>query len=45
MLKLVNDATIMGEYVNSKRMNVITWITVAILILLTVMLLITSILM
>jgi Mn2+/Fe2+ NRAMP family transporter len=44
MLKLVNDATIMGEYVNSKRMNIIAWITVAILILLTVMLLITSIL-
>jgi Mn2+/Fe2+ NRAMP family transporter len=32
----------MGEYVNSKRMNVITWITVAILIFLTVMLVVTS---
>ncbi len=42
MLKLVNDREIMGEYVNSKRMNIITWITVAILILLSIMLLVTS---
>jgi NRAMP (natural resistance-associated macrophage protein)-like metal ion transporter len=44
MLKLVNDATIMGDYVNSKRMNIIAWTTVGILIALTVVLLITSIL-
>jgi NRAMP (natural resistance-associated macrophage protein)-like metal ion transporter len=43
MLRLVNDRELMGEYINSKRMNVITWLTVAILILLTVMLLVTSI--
>ena len=42
MLKLVNNREIMGEYVNSKRMNVVTWITVMILILLTVMLVVTS---
>lgn len=42
MLRLVNDASIMGEYVNSKRMNVVAWFTVAVLILLTVMLLVTS---
>lgn len=42
MLRLVNDASIMGEYVNSKRMNVIAWFTVAVLILLTVLLLVTS---
>jgi NRAMP (natural resistance-associated macrophage protein)-like metal ion transporter len=42
MLRLVNDASIMGEYVNSKRMNVIAWFTVAVLILLTLMLLVTS---
>jgi NRAMP (natural resistance-associated macrophage protein)-like metal ion transporter len=42
MLRLVNDASIMGEFVNSKRMNVIAWFTVAVLILLTVMLLVTS---
>jgi Mn2+/Fe2+ NRAMP family transporter len=44
MLRLVNDRFLMGEYVNSRRMNVITWITVVVLILLTVMLLVTSVL-
>jgi len=44
MLRLVNDTEVMGAYVNSKRMNVVTWLTVAILILLTVMLLVTSLL-
>jgi Mn2+/Fe2+ NRAMP family transporter len=43
MLRLVNDKSIMGAYVNSRRMNIITWITVAVLILLTVMLLVTSV--
>jgi NRAMP (natural resistance-associated macrophage protein)-like metal ion transporter len=42
MLRLVNDKELMGEYVNSKRMNIITWVTVAILIFLTVMLVLTS---
>ena len=42
MLRLVNDVSIMGEYVNSKRMNVVAWFTVAVLILLTVLLLVTS---
>ena len=42
MLRLVNDASIMGEYVNSKRMNVVAWFTVAVMIVLTVMLLVTS---
>jgi NRAMP (natural resistance-associated macrophage protein)-like metal ion transporter len=42
MLRLINDASIMGEFVNSKRMNMIAWFTVAVLILLTVMLLVTS---
>jgi len=45
MLRLVNDRDLMGDYVNSKRMNVITWITVAVLILLTVMLVVTSVVM
>jgi Mn2+/Fe2+ NRAMP family transporter len=45
MLQLINNKEIMGEYVNSKRMNVIAWATVAILILLTFMLLVTSIMM
>lgn len=42
MLRLVNDKDLMGEYVNSRKMNIVTWTTVVILILLTVMLLVTS---
>jgi Mn2+/Fe2+ NRAMP family transporter len=42
MLRLINNREIMGEYVNSKRMNVITWTTVGILILLTLALVVTS---
>jgi Mn2+/Fe2+ NRAMP family transporter len=42
MLRLVNNREIMGEYVNSRRMNVVAWVTVAILILLTAALVVTS---
>lgn len=42
MLRLVNDKELMGEYVNSKRMNIIAWITVSTLILLTALLVLTS---
>jgi Mn2+/Fe2+ NRAMP family transporter len=42
MLRLVNDASIMGDFVNSRRMNMVAWFTVAVLILLTVLLLVTS---
>jgi Mn2+/Fe2+ NRAMP family transporter len=42
MLRLVNNREIMGEYVNSRRMNVVAWVTVAILVLLTAALLVTS---
>lgn len=42
MLRLVNDRELMGEHVNSKRMNVVTWITVAALIVLTLALLVSS---
>jgi Mn2+/Fe2+ NRAMP family transporter len=45
MLKLVNNSFIMGEYVNSRRMNIVTWVTVSILILLTAMLIVTSFIM
>jgi Mn2+/Fe2+ NRAMP family transporter len=38
MLRLVNDPEVMGEYVNSKRLNAVTWTTVGILILLTLLL-------
>jgi NRAMP (natural resistance-associated macrophage protein)-like metal ion transporter len=43
MLRLVNDREVMEGYVNSRRMNAITWITVILLILLTSLLLMTSI--
>jgi NRAMP (natural resistance-associated macrophage protein)-like metal ion transporter len=42
MLKLVNNVSLMGDYVNSRRMNVIAWLTVGVLIMLTALLLITS---
>ncbi|HTG00620.1 MAG TPA: divalent metal cation transporter [Nitrospirota bacterium] len=42
MLRLVNNREVMGNYVNSNRMNVITWITVVVLILLTLLLIISS---
>jgi Mn2+/Fe2+ NRAMP family transporter len=42
MLKLVNNKELMGEYVNSKRMNIITWTTVSIMIVLTLALVVTS---
>ncbi len=39
MLRLVNNRELMGEYVNSKRMNAVTWATVSVLIVLTLLLL------
>jgi len=42
MLRLVNDKELMGEYVNSRRMNIIAWTTVSILILLTALLVVTN---
>jgi NRAMP (natural resistance-associated macrophage protein)-like metal ion transporter len=42
MLKLVNEASIMGEHVNSRRMNLVAWSMVSVLILLTLLLLVTS---
>jgi len=36
MLLLINDRRIMGDYVNSKIMNWVTWLTVGVLILLSV---------
>lgn len=43
MLKLINDKSIMGKYVNGPIMNILTWITVIILILLTIVLVLTSV--
>lgn len=42
MLRLVNDRELMGDFVNSPRMNLVTWITAGVLIVLTVMLLATG---
>jgi Mn2+/Fe2+ NRAMP family transporter len=44
MLILVNDHRIMGEYVNGRTMNFITWLTVGVLILLSLAIVITSLL-
>ncbi|HVF11127.1 MAG TPA: Nramp family divalent metal transporter [Abditibacteriaceae bacterium] len=44
MLRLINDRRIMGEYVNSRMSNVVAWGSVALLTLLTIVLLISSIL-
>ncbi|MBU0469043.1 MAG: Nramp family divalent metal transporter [Candidatus Omnitrophica bacterium] len=35
MLRLINNKDIMGEFVNSKGLNIVTWITVVIIITLT----------
>lgn len=42
MLRLINDKRLMGKYVNGRVLNILTWVTVAILILLTGILVITS---
>ncbi len=42
MLKLVNDPALMGKYVNSRRMNIVSWITISVMIILTLLLLVTS---
>lgn len=42
MLRLVNDREVMGDYVNTRRMNVISWTMIAILIMLTVLLILSS---
>lgn len=37
MLKLINDKRIMGEFTNSRAFNIIAWVTVGVVILLTLM--------
>jgi Mn2+/Fe2+ NRAMP family transporter len=44
MLKLINDKRLMGEYVNGRIMNLLSWATVVILIVLTVILVVVSVL-
>jgi NRAMP (natural resistance-associated macrophage protein)-like metal ion transporter len=43
MLKLINDRRLMGRFKNGRVFNIVAWITVAIIILLTVVLVIVSI--
>jgi len=43
MLLLINDRRIMGDYVNGKLMNSITWLTVGVLILLSVAMVISAV--
>ncbi len=43
MLKLINDRTLMGEYVNTKAFNGIAWATTVIMIALTVVLVIVTV--
>jgi NRAMP (natural resistance-associated macrophage protein)-like metal ion transporter len=43
MLLLINDRRIMGDYVNGKLMNLVTWLTVGVLILLSVAMVISAI--
>lgn len=42
MLRIINDKEIMGEYVNSKLFNVISWVTVITMIILSIAYLITQ---
>jgi Mn2+/Fe2+ NRAMP family transporter len=42
MLKLINDRSIMGEYVNSRGRNIITIITITVLSILTILLIISG---
>lgn len=44
MLLLINNKDLMGEHVNNRTLNIITWITVAILIILTLLMVATALL-
>jgi Mn2+/Fe2+ NRAMP family transporter len=43
MLKLINDKRLMGKFVNGRVFNIISWVMVIVLILLTVILVVTSV--
>jgi len=43
MLRLINDRRLMGKFVNGRVFNIICWVMVVVLILLTVILVITSV--
>ena len=42
MLLLINDRELMGEHVNTRAFNVIAWITVVVMIALTIAMLVTA---
>jgi NRAMP (natural resistance-associated macrophage protein)-like metal ion transporter len=42
MLSLINNKDIMGEYVNNRTYNIISWVTVVIMIALTLLMVVTS---
>jgi NRAMP (natural resistance-associated macrophage protein)-like metal ion transporter len=42
MLKLINDRRLMGRFVNSRWLNAVSWVTVAVLILLTIILVVVT---
>ena len=43
MLLLTNDRELMGEYTNSRRFNIVAWVTVVVMIALTIALAITQV--
>ena len=43
MLRLINDKRLMGKYVNSRFMNILTWASTIAVIALTVLLVIVSV--
>jgi len=40
---LTNDVELMGEHVNSRRFNIIAWVTVVVMIVLTLAMMVTQI--
>ena len=42
MLLLINNKDLMGDYVNTRTFNLIAWVTVSIMIVLTLMMVVTS---
>jgi Mn2+/Fe2+ NRAMP family transporter len=44
MLLLINRAGIMGEFTNGRAYNVISWATVVVVVILTVLMVVTSLL-
>jgi len=42
MLSLINNRDIMGDYVNGRTFNIISWVTVVIMVVLTLLMVATS---